>query len=216
MTDPKLLVFLGAFTALGLNGCKKEQPRQQAVSDTPTPTTVSSAPAPAITVPQPTGTSARQAPEPLTVGITWDDPSGWKRSPRKSPMRAATYTFPLAEGDDGAAEVAVFYFGPGQGGDIDGNVTRWAGQFGKELSDVKRTNREVHGLKQHVVEIEKGDFKNDMMGKAGSTMKDWSMLAAIVEAPSGSYFFKMTGPMKSVQAQKDSFFGLLDSIETRQ
>lgn len=214
MTDPKLLVFLGAFTIVGVNACKKEQPRQQTATETPS--AVASAPAPEIVVPQPTGTNARQAPEPLTVGITWDDPSGWTRSSRKSPMRAATYTFPLAEGDDGAAEVAVFYFGPGQGGGIDGNVARWAGQFGKTLSDVKRTNREVHGLKQHVVEIEKGDFKNDMMQQGGKTMKDWAMLAAIVEAPSGSYFFKMTGPAKSVQAQKDSFYGLLDSIKTRE
>lgn len=149
------------------------------------------------------------------MGIVWDDPKDWTRMGFRSPMRAATYKIPQADTSKGAAEVAVFYFGAGQGGDIEGNVTRWAGQFGKTLSEVKRSNREVNGIKQHVVEVDEGEFKNDMMGAGGKSMKDWAMLAAIVEAPSGSYFFKMTGPKSDVAAQRDAFFGMLDSIKTR-
>lgn len=134
----------------------------------------------------------------------------------RSPMRAATYKIPQADTAQGAAEVAVFYFGAGQGGDIDGNVARWAGQFGKTLADVKRSNREVNGTKQHVVEVDEGEFKNDMMGAGGKSMKNWAMLAAIVEAPSGSYFFKMTGPKADVAAQREAFFGMLDSIKIRE
>jgi len=132
-------------------------------------------------------------------------------------MRAATYKFPVANAAEGAAaEVAVFYFGAGQGGDIDTNVARWASQFGKSLDDVKRTNREVNGIQQHLVEIDQGDYKNDMMAGGGKTMKGWAMQGAIVEAPSGSYFFKMTGPKADVDAQKGAFQGLLDSIKTRE
>jgi hypothetical protein len=131
-------------------------------------------------------------------------------------MRAATYKIPQANAAAGAAEVAVFYFGAGQGGDIDGNVARWAGQFGKTLDDVKRTNREVNGIKQHVVEIDQGDYKNEMMAGGGKTMKGWAMLGAIVEAPSGTYFFKMTGPKSDVDAQRGAFQGMLDSIKTRE
>ena len=131
-------------------------------------------------------------------------------------MRAATYKIPGGDTAEGVPEVAVFYFGAGQGGDIDGNVARWAGQFGKTLADVKRSNREVNGIKQHVVEIDEGDYKNDMMGGGGKTLKGWAMLAAIVEAPSGSYFFKMTGPKPVVVAQTAAFNEMLDSIKPRE
>ena len=130
-------------------------------------------------------------------------------------MRAATYKIPQPDAAEAAAEVAVFYFGAGQGGDIDGNVARWAGQFGKTLTDVKRSNREVNGIKQHLVEVDQGDYKNDMMG-GGKTLKGWAMLAAIVEAPSGSYFFKMTGPKAVVEAQRAAFTEMLDSIKPRE
>ena len=99
---------------------------------------------------------------------------------------------------------------------MDSNVERWAKQFGKSLDQVERSNREVNGLKQHVAEIKKGDYSSDMMGAGGKQKKDWAMLAAIVEAPSGSYFFKLAGPQKTVTAQRDVFFTLLDSVKTRQ
>ena len=55
------------------------------------------------------------------------------------PMRAATYRIPAAKGDTEGAELAVFYFGQGQGGAVDANVKRWVGQFqtadGKPVPD---------------------------------------------------------------------------------
>jgi hypothetical protein len=215
MTHPKAsLVFLAAFTAIAASGCKQREPEERQRAAQPASPTASSL-APEITIPQPREPGKSSAPEPLKVGLTWKDPAGWTRMPRTSPMRAATYKVPRAAGDTDDGEMAVFYFGPGQGGDIDGNVQRWAMQFGKTLADVKRTNREVHGIQQHLAEIDKGDFSSDMMGRGGAGKKDWAMLAAIVEAPSGSYFFKLTGPQRSVAAQRDAFFALLDSVETK-
>lgn len=209
-------MFLGAFALAGLSGCKQEPEAERVPAASAVEVPPASASPPEMVVPQPPPTSAGAAAEPLKVGIVWDDPKAWTRTGLRSPMRAATYKIPQADAAKGAAEVAVFYFGAGQGGDIDGNVARWAGQFGKTLSDVKRSNREVNGIKQHVVEVDEGEFKNDMMGAGGKSMKDWAMLAAIVEAPSGSYFFKLTGPKADVAAQRDAFFGMLDSIKTRE
>lgn len=216
MRNGELLVFLGAFTAAATSGCKQESsaPRASAASTIAIPP--ASATPPEVLVPQPPATNTREELPALKVGISWDDPKAWTRLNRPSPMRAATYKIPQADPSKGAAEVAVFYFGAGQGGDIDGNVARWAGQFGKTLNDVKRTNREANGIKQHVVEIDEGEFKNDMMGQSGKSMKGWAMLAAIVEAPSGSYFFKMTGPKADVDAQRAAFNELLDSIKPRE
>ncbi len=203
------MLALGSMVPLG---CKKEEPRRE-MAAAQANSAASSTP-PEIVVPQ--AATAKSGTPPLKVAITWTDPAAWERLPQASPMRAASYKIPLVAGEEGKAEMAVFYFGPGQGGDIDGNVDRWAKQFGKTLSTVKRENRQVNGLRQHVVEIDKGDYSSDMMGRSGKQMKDYAMLAAIVEAPSGSYFFKLTGPHKSVAAQRDAFYQLLDSIKTRE
>jgi hypothetical protein len=38
------------------------------------------------------------------------------------------------------------------------------------------------------------------------------MLAGIVQAPSGPYFFKLTGPEKTIAAARADFVKLLDSV----
>ena len=62
------------------------------------------------------------------AGVRWTAPATWKaEAPR--PMRAATYSIPLAAGDQGIAECVVNYFGPGQGGGVEANIERWVGQM---------------------------------------------------------------------------------------
>jgi hypothetical protein len=39
------------------------------------------------------------------------------------------------------------------------------------------------------------------------------VLAAVVEAPDGNYFFKMLGPVAAVEAQKGAFGALIASIK---
>lgn len=147
------------------------------------------------------------------LAVTWTTPAGWKEMPKQSMMRAATYQ---AEGPDGVAEVAVFYFGPGQGGDVESNITRWVGQFQDTASDaVTRSTRDVNGLKQYLVKVSEGTFASGMPGGPVGPQKAWGMEAAVVEAPSGSYFFKMTGPAKTVSKQSEAFHALLNSIKTK-
>jgi hypothetical protein len=38
------------------------------------------------------------------------------------------------------------------------------------------------------------------------------MLAAVVETPAGSYFFKLTGPQRTVESARSAFMMLLDSV----
>ncbi len=62
------------------------------------------------------------------AGMRWTAPASWKAEAAR-PMRAATYSIPLAAGDQGIAECVVNYFGPGQGGGVDANIERWKGQM---------------------------------------------------------------------------------------
>ena len=131
-------------------------------------------------------------------------------------MRKASYQVPAAKGDPEDGELAVFYFGPGQGGGIDANVDRWVKQFsGVTPSDVKRADREANGLRQHTVDIVRGTFDAGQMAMSASPAgpkKDYALAGAIVEAPSGAYFFKMTGPAKTIAAAHGAFIQLLDSV----
>jgi len=148
------------------------------------------------------------------VEITWIDPPGLTRVPPKNAMRKASYEVPKVDGDTENGELAVFYFGPGQGGGIEQNVDRWVKQFSDiQPSDVKRADRQANGLREHTVEISSGTFDGGMpgMGTAGPK-KNYALEGAIVEAPSGAYFFKMTGPAKTVAAARGAFLQLLDSV----
>ena len=132
-------------------------------------------------------------------------------------MRKASYEVPRANGDGEDGELAVFYFGPGQGGSIDANVDRWVKQFSDiSPNDVKRADREANGLRQHTVEIERGTFDAGQMAMGGNKgpRKDYALEGAIVETPGGAYFFKMTGPSKTVLAARGPFLQLLDSVRT--
>ena len=58
--------------------------------------------------------------------LTWTAPAAWTVETPSSSMRRAQYRI---QGPAGPAECAVFYFGPGQGGDARANATRWGSQF---------------------------------------------------------------------------------------
>ena len=149
------------------------------------------------------------------AGIRWTAPAGWKAEAAR-PMRAATYTLPLAAGDQGIAECVVNFFGPGQGGGVDANIERWRAQVqgtdGKPAAAKidKRTGRAVP-----ITVIDSSGTYTGMGGPmaAGKPVSGYRLLGAIVEGPGGSVFFKLTGPAKTVAAQQKNFEQLLASIQ---
>jgi hypothetical protein len=165
-------------------------------------------------VPPAAAPPAASAPqEPLHV--TWIDPPAFKRVPPSNAMRKASFIVPRADGDAEDGELTVFYFGPGQGGSVDANVDRWVKQFGEvKPGDVRRADREANGLRQHTVELDSGTFSAGMMGGGGKPKDHYGLVGGIVETPSGAYFFKMTGPSKTVKKAKTDFYKLLDSVKS--
>ena len=153
-------------------------------------------------------------PSAQTIGVTWVDPEGWPRDPKPRPMRNATFIVTRAPGDSEDGELSITYFGPGQGGDTQKNVERWLGQFTDRKPDEGRqADRTVNGLVQHTLEIDEGTFSSGMPGGPQKAKKDYALLGAIVTAPSGAYFFKLTGPKATVNAARDKFYKFLDSVK---
>jgi hypothetical protein len=150
------------------------------------------------------------------AGLKWTSPKGWKtEGPR--PMRAATYIIPPTAGDSANAECAVYFFGPGQGGSVESNLDRWKGQVlspdGKP-ADAKISKRTVHGLPVTTIDAA-GDYTGmgGPMAASKSVQSDYRLLGAIVEAPDGNVFIKLTGPAKTVAASQAEFEKLLNSFE---
>ena len=142
-------------------------------------------------------------------GISWKMPAGWKALPER-PMRAATYTVP---GAPETGECAVFYFGPGQGGGVEANITRWEGQFPTRTGQTKRSAGTVAGFKVTYLDLSgtyawsASPMSPDKVMKPG-----YRMLGAIVEAPQGSVFFKFTAPEKVVVAHEAAFKQMVQGI----
>ena len=146
------------------------------------------------------------------AGVKWTAPSNWKTEAER-PMRLATYTIPSAPGDSDPAECGVYYFGQGQGGSVEANMTRWIRQFqAKEAA--KRDQRTVHGLKVTTVDVS-GAYSGmgGPMAKADASPKpNYRLLGAILEGPQGSVFFKLTGPAKTVAQNQAAFDKLIASL----
>lgn len=150
------------------------------------------------------------------AGVRWTAPTAWKTEAAR-PMRAATYSIPLAAGDQGIAECVVNYFGPGQGGGVEANIERWRGQVlgadGKPAA-AKIDKRTVRGIPITVV-----DATGTYTGMGGPMMAGakpvagYRLIGAIVEGPGGSVFFKLTGPAKTIAAQQKNFEQLLASMQ---
>ncbi len=151
------------------------------------------------------------------LAITWKDPEGWQRVAPSSPMRAAQYSVPPVAGDTESAELTVFYFGAQMGGGVEDNISRWTGQFKGVAPDaVKRNQKEANGLTHSFVQIETGQFQGaSMMGTPSETKENYGLLGVVTEAPSGKYFFKMTGPSKTVAANEGKFLAMVESIQTK-
>ncbi|WP_208718881.1 hypothetical protein [Corallococcus sicarius] len=152
-------------------------------------------------------------------GLTWTAPPEWTAQPARA-MRAATYKVPAAKGDAEDAELAVFYFGAGQGGAVDANVKRWVAQFqkpdGKPVDpekDAKTKQEKVNGMPVTTVEV-KGTYAGGgpMMGPS-APKPGFKLRGAIVEGPEGALFYKLTGPEKTVNGAEKGFRKLVESVK---
>ena len=133
-------------------------------------------------------------------------------------MRVATYRIHAVAGDPEDAECAVYFFGTGQGGSVEANLARWSQQFtgpdGQAPKEAPKTDqRTVGGLKISTLTAS-GTYlgAGGMMGQPSAPKANYRMRAAIVEAPEGLVFFKLTGPINTVATAEKDFDALLNSV----
>jgi hypothetical protein len=145
--------------------------------------------------------------------LAWELPTGWEAQTPSSAMRMAQASIP---GEAGAAELAVFHFGVGGGGDAESNIQRWIGQMEVDPgTEPQRESFSVEPYQVTLVDVE-GTLKPSMMGTGPSTAQPNSrLLGAVVEGPGGPWFFKATGPSQTLAAAKDDFRAMLQGLHPK-
>jgi hypothetical protein len=142
----------------------------------------------------------------------------WQTVTPSSSMRKAQFTLPRVADDAEDAELAVFYFGPGQGGSVEANLQRWYGQFSQPDSSAsaekaKTANEVVDGMNLTTVDLS-GTYVGSMMpGAEAQNKPNFRMLAAVLETSQGPYFFKLVGPEKTIAHWANSFSEFVKSAK---
>lgn len=129
----------------------------------------------------------------------WSVPQGWQEG-QTNAIRRATFLIP---GDDGQAEVSVTAF-PGDVGGMLPNVNRWRAQDG--LLPITADQLEDN-VKKFTVDGHDG-YVAQIVGKQKETVA--------VAAPDGkgsTWFFKLSGPSKTVEGAQTAFLAFVQSVD---
>jgi hypothetical protein len=154
------------------------------------------------------------------AGLFWIIPQDWQAEADR-PMRVATYKTPSAPGDSDPGEIAVFYFGPDEGGSVEANVDRWFNQF-EQPTDIPqsesstRENLTVNGIPVTIVRTS-GTYTaaaGPMVGRQ-DVRPGYKLIGAIAEGPQGAVFFKFTGPASTIDSGEEDFMTLVRSISRK-
>ena len=132
--------------------------------------------------------------------IAFEAPKEWTKEEPASNMRKAQYRIPDKEKTAKDAELTLFFFGANNTL-LKANLQRWGQQMGAEVKP-----ETIEG--KHPVTLV--DLKGTYVGDAASgPQENARMLAAVVEAPDGPWYFKMVGPADTVGDWREEFIKLL-------
>jgi hypothetical protein len=155
-------------------------------------------------------TAADSVPTETQKPLEWQVPARWQLVPNASSFRLATCRVPHAPGDADDADLSVAR----AAGSVDANAERWIGQFDAEgQKTAKRAHRMVGGLPVTIIEV-RGAYSGGM-GEGAAPRPGWALLGAIVSTPGTPYFFKLTGPAKTVTAARGEFDAMIAGLVQR-
>lgn len=142
-------------------------------------------------------------------------PVSWTTVAPSSSMRLAQFTI---AGTDGAkvADAVVYFFGKGQGGDVNANVTRWRAQFSTpDGSPVfEQISRDSSGTFPITIAEYHGTYARGVgAGDAATAKPHQALIAAIAETPRGTLFFQLYGDEGPTTAQRAALIAFVKSMK---
>jgi hypothetical protein len=189
--------------ALGLSTACKDVPPRGDVP--PAPATTEGSPH-ANTPPKPHPVLEALTDGRLGIGpFSFTPLKGWTPKPVTSTTHAADFA---SSADRNDAELIIYYFGERAAGAVDDSVDHWLDQI--ELADWKSS-----GFEATSGPVKFAGQDAAFMSMHRNAKPDQVLLAAIIESPSGPYYFKLVGAKATVDAQTDAFRAMLASLALR-
>lgn len=155
-----------------------------------------------------------QGPTITLLGYTTTVPAGWTPRAPSSSSRLAEYTIAAPDGSLGA-EVIVYFFGKGVGGDVSANLTRWRGQFstpdGSPVPE-KITHDSAGAIPITIAEYTGTYARGIGAGDASQAKPGQTLVAAIVETPRGTMFVQLFGAAARVMPEREKLERLVKGL----
>ncbi|MEE2636365.1 MAG: hypothetical protein VYE68_03940 [Acidobacteriota bacterium] len=149
--------------------------------------------------------------------LRYEAPSEWTEQSSPSPMRVTEFRIPRVPGDAEDGELIIFYFG-GSGGGVEANLERWIGQMeqpdGRSSFEVASTvGFDANGLEVTLLDVPGTYVAAVTPGSTTQLNKpQFRLLAAVVETSIGPFFFKLTGPERTLARWDDQFSTFLRTV----
>jgi len=151
------------------------------------------------------------------VGLKGEVPGDWIEQPPSSSMRIAQYLI-AGENEDESAQFVVFYFGQGQGGSVDDNITRWQSQFSSADGTLVTPAIEtlvVDGMPVTVAEFTGNYARAVGMGHGGQGLPGQTLIAAVVETHHGNLYIQLHGPEGVVATHREAYLSFIKSMHSQ-
>ena len=160
-----------------------------------------------------------QSSVPANGDLHFKAPDAWPTEKPMSNMRVAQYKLPKADGDPEDGSLVLYYFGAGQGGNVQANKDRWINQMqqpdGSASKDKAKTeDLTINGLKVSTVDV-MGTYTAEMAPGSGDRHNNanYRLRAAVIETPKGNYFVKLVGPTGTIAKWDQAYNDYLKSFE---
>jgi len=148
------------------------------------------------------------------LGLQTELPSNWQRVNPSSSMRLVQFVAP--DNDRGqSAELIFYYFGAGQGGTPEANITRWRSQFhgtngATATPEVTRFN--VSNMPVTRVKLQGSYARGIGTGPGGAGKPNQTLLAALLQTPRGQVTIQLHGDTSLIDSLAPDFDDMLLSI----
>jgi hypothetical protein len=192
-------------------GCRRDDVKvyQTAKESSPPPGQSADAPNPALPpghpdIPAMPESSATAMPGTGASQPSWKTPEGWTE---QAPGQMRVGSFKITGANGKQADVSIIPLG-GIAGGVVANVNRWRGQLGLEpasADDIKQLAQSAEVAGQPAESYE-------LAGKNPGSGAPSGILAAIAQRGDTIWFFKMTGDLEVIAAQKPAFAEFLKSV----
>lgn len=148
------------------------------------------------------------------LGLQTVLPLNWHRVDPSSSMRLVQFIVP---GDDGgrSAELIFYYFGTGQGGTPEANITRWQSQFHRTdgaPSTPEVVRFDVSDMPVTRVKLQGSYARGIGTGPGGAGKPNQTLLAALLQTPRGQVTIQLHGDTPLVDSLEAEFDRMLRKI----